>query len=167
MNRRALLLSLALALSPAMAQTADEDLHYNDLFASRTFLSTDNREITLSQLRGKVVVFDFWKTWCKPCMRSFRTLDKLKKKYSDNFEVVALNPQKGDSEEAVREFAERSQYGFIFGFDGGLFDELNATGIPYKVFFDPHSKYISSSLGFSPFEYWRVKKIINKHGLSD
>jgi thiol-disulfide isomerase/thioredoxin len=64
----------------------------------------DGREITLSQLKGKVVLLDFWATWCGPCRESIPHLVQLYKKYRENgFELVGMNLDKGDVE-IVRRF---------------------------------------------------------------
>jgi len=42
-------------------------------------------------LKGKVVIVDFWASWCLPCAKSFPVLDELQKKYGDRLVVLAVN----------------------------------------------------------------------------
>jgi thiol-disulfide isomerase/thioredoxin len=42
-------------------------------------------------LKGKIVVVDFWASWCLPCAKSFPVLDELQKKYGDRVVVLAVN----------------------------------------------------------------------------
>ncbi len=57
-----------------------------------TLKKFDGSNFTLSQLKGKVVVLDFWATWCPPCREELPFLDILNQKYGNkNFEVVAVN----------------------------------------------------------------------------
>jgi thiol-disulfide isomerase/thioredoxin len=42
-------------------------------------------------LKGKVVVVDFWASWCLPCAKSFPVLDELQKKYGDKLVILAVN----------------------------------------------------------------------------
>ena len=42
-------------------------------------------------LKGKIVIVDFWASWCLPCAKSFPVLDELQKKYGDRLVVLAVN----------------------------------------------------------------------------
>lgn len=42
-------------------------------------------------LKGKVVLVDFWASWCLPCAKSFPVLDELQKKYGDKLVIIAVN----------------------------------------------------------------------------
>lgn len=57
-----------------------------------TILTEDGRELTLADKRGKVVLVNFWATWCAPCVVEMPALDALQARYgSDQFEVVAIS----------------------------------------------------------------------------
>ena len=68
----------------------------------------DGSQLTLDDLKGKVVFLNFWATWCKPCLREFPAIQNLQKRYADNpdFQVVAIScdemPTRG-----VQEFLAR------------------------------------------------------------
>ncbi len=54
--------------------------------------NTDNRIVKLSSLNGKVILIDFWASWCAPCRAANPYIEKLYKKYSANdFEVYAIS----------------------------------------------------------------------------
>ncbi len=61
--------------------------------ASEISLPTENGEITkLSSLRGKVVLLDFWASWCRPCRVTNRQVHPLYKKYKDKgFEIFSVS----------------------------------------------------------------------------
>jgi cytochrome c biogenesis protein CcmG/thiol:disulfide interchange protein DsbE len=71
-----------------------------------TLKSLDNQEITLSKLKGKVVLLDFWATWCAPCRESIPHLIQLYNSYKDKgLEVIGMNLDKG-SLETIHRFEE-------------------------------------------------------------
>lgn len=48
----------------------------------------NGKKIALSELKGKVVFFNFWATWCRPCVEEMPTLNKLRNKFRGNDEIV-------------------------------------------------------------------------------
>jgi thiol-disulfide isomerase/thioredoxin len=52
----------------------------------------DNKTITLESLKGKITLFDFWATWCKPCLEELPVVKDLYEKYhSRGFEVIGIS----------------------------------------------------------------------------
>ncbi len=71
-----------------------------------TLKTLEGQEIILSQLKGKVVVLDFWATWCGPCRESIPHLVQLYNNNRENgFELVGMAVDKGDVE-TVRKFVK-------------------------------------------------------------
>ena len=57
-----------------------------------TFIAVDGREVDLAKLRGKVVLIDFWATWCGPCLAELPNVKKVYAAYHDQgFEVVGIS----------------------------------------------------------------------------
>jgi thiol-disulfide isomerase/thioredoxin len=62
-----------------------------------TLKTLDGREVVLSKLKGKVILLDFWATWCGPCRESIPHLIQLYKTYQKNgLEVIGMNMDRGD-----------------------------------------------------------------------
>ncbi len=71
------------------------------------FLGPDGSDITLDRFRGKLVVLNFWATWCAPCRREMPTLDRLQESLGgERLEVVALSIDR-DGAERVDPFFEK------------------------------------------------------------
>lgn len=97
----------------------------------------DGKEQRLSQYRGKVVLVNFWATWCKPCTTEMpamqATYDKLRDK---EFVVLAINEL--EDEAKVREHIK--QYGHTFPVlmdrDNKVANQFGVFGLPVSVFID-------------------------------
>jgi len=61
-------------------------------------------------LKGKVVIVDFWASWCLPCAKSFPVLDELQKKYADRLVVLAVNVDEKKSN--MEKFLQKHAVGF-------------------------------------------------------
>ena len=71
-----------------------------------TLVSLEGDWVTLSNLRGNVILLNFWATWCYPCKMEIPDLNKLQEKYQDKgFEVVGITLTSG-SPEQISKFAE-------------------------------------------------------------
>jgi thiol-disulfide isomerase/thioredoxin len=66
------------------------------------FLDADGKEKTLKEFKGKVVLVNFWATWCAPCIRELPSIDRLQAELSgDDFTVLAINEDRGGAETAA------------------------------------------------------------------
>ncbi|RLG55758.1 MAG: TlpA family protein disulfide reductase [Thermoproteota archaeon] len=87
----------------------------------------DGKEYTLSSFRGKVVLLDFFTTWCRPCRAMMPRLAELRSKHpTEDFVVISVNL--GESMEKARDFAEKEGMSWIV-----LVDPSGAVGRAYGV----------------------------------
>ena len=77
----------------------------------------DKGKIDLSGMQGKVVVVDFWATWCGPCKQSFPKLEAMSKKVSDKVVIVGVSVD--DEKKGIVEFAKENGASFAIGWDEG------------------------------------------------
>ena len=88
MNTSLLKITGALLLA-GMAYTAPAALKVGDTLPD---LATFKLEGKLpADLKGKIVIVDFWASWCLPCAQSFPVMEELQKKYGDRLVVLAVN----------------------------------------------------------------------------
>ena len=77
--------------------------HAGETTPDVSMYALDGKPFTLASLKGKVVVLDFWASWCAPCRKSFPFLDELQKKHaSAGLQVVGLTLE--DDDDAVTGF---------------------------------------------------------------
>lgn len=107
----------------------------------------DGSQVNVKDLRGKVVLVNFWATTCGPCLREFPHMEDLYEKYkSQGYEMIAYNC--GEDFETIRAFAEKMQYPWLFGsslmsIEKGLTDYsefYGITGIPKTMILDRSGK---------------------------
>jgi thiol-disulfide isomerase/thioredoxin len=150
----------------AKSAEADKPKTTAQIIEQATFTSLEGDTVSVSDFKGKVVMIDLWETWCKPCLASFPTLEKLQKEYSDNFVVLAVTPGFTDTVKDARAFAQENDYDFTYLMDSkSLHREIGVQGIPYKLFIDAEGSFIKKSRGTSGPEadYKKIKEIIEKH----
>lgn len=76
-------------------------------------------EVDLGRLRGKVVLINFWATWCEPCREEMPAMDGLRERFADEpFVILAVNVD--EPEQRIRRFLERMPLGFDILLDPGL-----------------------------------------------
>ncbi|MDX1671319.1 MAG: TlpA disulfide reductase family protein [Balneolaceae bacterium] len=130
------------------------------------FTDLQGNEVALSEHKGKVVLIDFWETWCKPCISSFPTMQKLMDEYPERFVVLAVTPGFADTKEDAREFAQNHDYDFVYLYDSNkLHEKLGVQGIPFKVYVDPGGELIKTSRGsYGPEQdYKQAEDVIEKY----
>lgn len=119
----------------------------------------NGKTVSLADLKGKVVVLDFWATWCGPCKISFPGMQAAVNKYANDPDVVFLFVNTWQSEanyqDLVREFVSTNNYSFQVLFDE-MKDKAKATvtaygvkGIPTKVIIDKEGMIRFQSSGGS------------------
>lgn len=108
----------------------------------------DGRQVQLSSLRGRVVVVDFWATWCAPCVLQIPVLNAFQTRHAGS-EVVVLGVSVDvDGEDVVRDFAAQHgiRYPVLLG-DESLAREFGAQGFPSLFVIAPDGSIDSSHVG--------------------
>ena len=94
--------AISITATPATAELRPEGTAAPDF----TLQTLDGKKVSLSDLRGKPVVLEFWATWCGICRRQFPDMTKAHEKYGDQVQFVLVNTAEG--EDVVRRFAQKS-----------------------------------------------------------
>jgi thiol-disulfide isomerase/thioredoxin len=108
------------------------------------------QEVSLDQFKGKVVMLDFWATWCGPCQMTMPVIEKLEKEYSDTLIVLAINLQ--ESKDEVAEYAKRQAVTsrVLLDESGSVGATYGTDSIPMQFLIDKNGIVRHVQMGYSP-----------------
>ncbi|MEQ1822680.1 MAG: TlpA disulfide reductase family protein [Fimbriimonadaceae bacterium] len=111
-----------------------------------TLTDLDGKKWTLSQLKGKIVLVNFWATWCPPCRKEMPDLETLHKRYREKGLVVIAISDEDDSK--VRPFIVENKYTFPVLLDPGrkVNEEYQVDGIPKTFIYNREGKLAAQSI---------------------
>jgi len=110
----------------------------------------DGGQVTLSDLRGKAVLINFWATWCPPCRAEMPAIEAVYRSHKDlGLEVLAVNTTNQDDQAAAAAFVEELELTFPVPLDrtGAVSASYNLRGLPSTYFIDRHGVIRSVVVG--------------------
>ena len=124
----------------------------------------DGSTIKLADLKGKVVLLNFWATWCPPCRAELARVEKdiIEKFKGEPFVFIPVS--RGEKRETVAAFREKMGYTFPMGLDtdGRVYAEYAQTYIPRNFLIDKHGVVVKASVGYDEAEFAELIKLIEK-----
>jgi thiol-disulfide isomerase/thioredoxin len=131
-----------------------------DLAPDWTLSDPSGKQHTLSEYRGKVVIMDFWATWCGPCLRAMPGLQALHEKYKDRGVVIfGINCwESGDPEALMTK--EGFEYTLLLEGDP-VAAMYSVSGIPTFYIVSPEGRIAHHAVGFDPKLEEKLEEIID------
>src|SRR5258706_6723103 len=125
----AVVVILALLLGWALLDARNA---YPSVAPDFTLTTFDSGTVHLSDLKGKVVVLNFWATWCGPCRSEAPELQAIWQKYKDRG-VVMVGIDQADKPEVSLAYLKEFKIGYANGLDNGIIDAYRVQGLPTTI----------------------------------
>jgi thiol-disulfide isomerase/thioredoxin len=122
----------------------------------------DDSTVTLRDLRGHVVIMEFWASWCGPCRMSTPSLDQIYRKYHDRG-VSVLLVNAGERRETVERWVkQRFKAPVLLDHDGAVNQRYGVEGIPRLFVIDQAGDIIYDHSGYGGGLEHNLKLIIEE-----
>lgn len=108
----------------------------------------DGRHYRLDELRGKVVVLNFWATWCPPCRKEMPSMERARA-LTEGESIVILGINVGEDADTIFEFTGRYPVGFplLMDRDARVIKQYPVTGLPTTYVIDPRGQVRYRAVG--------------------
>jgi thiol-disulfide isomerase/thioredoxin len=123
--------------------------------------TVQGKQLSIEQLRGRIVLVHYWATWCEPCKDDIRRIDKLVAQYGGKFMPVGVNLDTDKNKLAAYLKENRLSWPQLFdsaGLDGGLAVDLGVLTLPTMILLDEKGNVVNRDASTSD-----VDDYLDKH----
>lgn len=127
-----------------------------------TLNDINGKPLSLSSLRGKWVVLDFWGSWCPWCIKGFPALKEAYKEYAGKVEVLGIDNR--DTVEVWKEAVKKYELPWLQVYNPGdndILEKYQIQGYPTKFIIDPEGNIANCTIGEDP-EFFTILKDLVK-----
>ena len=157
----------------SISQT-NEDVPLNNMaiseiprpISSVTFEDFTNKEISLDDYKGKLVIINFWATWCAPCKKEMPSLDNLYQNSNfKNLEVLAVNMEQPNTAKTKKFFDDIKIKKLKIFFDSKLnfVKEFKLRGVPTTIVINKKGEEFARIIGEANFQDEKLIKWLMKY----
>ena len=120
-----------------------------------TLNDLNGKPLTLSSLRGKYVILDFWGSWCGWCIKGIPQMKEYYQKYAGKFEILGIDCN--DPEEKWKAAVEKYELPWLHVYnprgDSKVLEQYEIQGFPTKIIVGPDGKIVKTIIGEDPAFY--------------
>ncbi len=131
-----------------------------------TLTSTNGKQINLSDYKGKIVILDFWATWCAPCRKGIPDLIEIQKQYKDNVVIVGISLDQQNTISYVIPFMKEFgiNYPVVYGNEKVVVDYGSIPSIPTSFIIDNNGNVVDVFIGLVPKSTYvtKIKNLISQ-----
>ena len=123
-----------------------------------TLEANNGEEVSLSDYAGKVVILNFWASWCPPCKEEMPEFQELNRQLEDSEEAVLLMLNQTDGQRETKEKAEKyltdNEFDFLNLYDQGEvgYEIFGVSRIPTTVVIDKEGRLSDYVLGMTDYD---------------
>ena len=135
-----------------------------DMAPNFVLTSTTGKNIKLSDYRGKVVIVDFWATWCPPCRKGIPDLIELQKQFKNNLVVIGISLDQNTKADVIPFMKKIGiNYPVVYGDNQVVMDYGSINAIPTSFVIDQNGKIVDKHIGLVPKSEYvnKIKEILS------
>lgn len=124
-----------------------------------TLKDMQGKNVSLSDFKGRIVLVNFWATWCPPCIEEMPSMEKLHQKFKgEDFVLLAVNTEE-NGKQMVETFLKKNPFTFTILLDGDAKVQqlFNVFRLPETVIINRHGEIVTKVLGGRD---WMDKEIL-------
>ena len=127
-----------------------------------TLRASDGKELSLTDIKGKYIVLDFWGSWCGWCIHGFPKMKEYYQKYSGRMEIIGM--AYGDTQESWTKALAENQLPWKNVIDptDSMIPKYGVHSMPTKVVIDPEYKIVNVFVGETEDFYTQLDELMKK-----
>jgi cytochrome c biogenesis protein CcmG/thiol:disulfide interchange protein DsbE len=129
-----------------------------------TLVSTEGKNINLNDYKGKVVILDFWATWCGPCRRGVPDLVSIQNNYEKDVVVIGISLDDERTKKDIKPFMKEYgiNYPVVYGTSEVVSNYGNIRAIPTSFIIDQNGNVVDKYVGLVSKEIYvdRIKTLL-------
>jgi len=140
-------------------------LETGDVLTDMALPDREGQERVIEEFRGKLVLLDFWASWCPPCKQSMPGIEALHNEFKDaGLLVIGVSIDADEEIVAAKEYLDEEKFTYLQLFDGSDFSEdLGLRSIPHVILLDGDGRVVYQHTGASPKAEKKLRKAIEQN----